>query len=625
MGMGKRRHECRRGRHERGQATLVHATQKARVLGQRSLSPAYAEVRAVFGSWWTAREGTDNAVHATRKARVLGQRSLSLTYGGFGRFSVRGGRHERGQATLSTRRERRASWDGEACPLPTRRFGRFSVRGGRHERTGNAVHATRKARVLGQRSLSPTYAEVRAVFGSWTAREGTDAVHAAQKARLGAAKPVPYLGVSPRVTLRKMPVQVRKEPSAPVELFLERYAAVLALVLVLIASARIAATYSVFNHTFDEPAHIACGMEWLDKGVYRWEPQHPPLARVAAALGPYLAGVRSQNTPNVDEFSFTREGLAILFHDHRYDRVLMLARLGILPFFWIACGVVYMWGRKYYGAPAAVAAVFLFSFLPPVLAHASLATTDMAFTAFLGAAFLAGMIWLEQPNLKTGMAFGAATGLAIVSKFSTFAFFPAGDTGAGVLSGCGTVRLEADLAGGAAAGGLVRSRSGGGLRGGVGGIPVFFRSARRTRGAGAGPGAFPGHQGCGGAQSARPSRLSAGAYSRFGFWYFYPVVLAVKTPIAFLLLLGAGAWLAIRKRAFGPMRVGAAGDGRGHAVDRGVQPDKHRGPARPSGVSVLFAGCGGGVVAPALEGRHAEVGPHCAAGAGGVVRRVVAD
>ena len=40
--------------------------------------------------------------------------------------------------------------------------------------------------------------------------------------------------------------------------------------------------------------------------------------------------------------------------------------------------------------PGALVAVFLFTFLPPVLAHAGLATTDMAVTAFMGAAFLAG-------------------------------------------------------------------------------------------------------------------------------------------------------------------------------------------------------------------------------------------
>ena len=49
--------------------------------------------------------------------------------------------------------------------------------------------------------------------------------------------------------------------------FLERHGRAIAVALVLVASIRIIATYTVFNHTYDEPAHIACGMEWLDKGV----------------------------------------------------------------------------------------------------------------------------------------------------------------------------------------------------------------------------------------------------------------------------------------------------------------------------------------------------------------------
>lgn len=43
------------------------------------------------------------------------------------------------------------------------------------------------------------------------------------------------------------------------------------LILVALASLRIVTTYTVFNHTIDEPAHVACGMEWLDKGVYHYE------------------------------------------------------------------------------------------------------------------------------------------------------------------------------------------------------------------------------------------------------------------------------------------------------------------------------------------------------------------
>jgi len=162
--------------------------------------------------------------------------------------------------------------------------------------------------------------------------------------------------------------------------YLGRHSLRLAVALVLLASLRIVSTYTVFNHTSDEPAHIACGMEWLDKGIYVWEPQHPPLARVATAIGPYLIGARSHDTPRNQFMAMSKDGLAILYQGHHYDWTLSLARLGILPFFWLGCAVVYWWARRFYGPEVAVAGVFLFSFLPPILAHGGLATTDMALT-----------------------------------------------------------------------------------------------------------------------------------------------------------------------------------------------------------------------------------------------------
>ena len=86
-------------------------------------------------------------------------------------------------------------------------------------------------------------------------------------------------------------------PSPSFTDILARRSGLFAILLVVIGSVRIAATYTVFNHTTDEPAHIACGMQWLDQHTYTYEPQHPPLARAASALGPYLLGVRSQGTP----------------------------------------------------------------------------------------------------------------------------------------------------------------------------------------------------------------------------------------------------------------------------------------------------------------------------------------
>lgn len=61
------------------------------------------------------------------------------------------------------------------------------------------------------------------------------------------------------------------QPPRRLELWLKRRPRSIAAALIAIACIRIAATYTVFSHTVDEPVHIAAGMEWLNKGVYRYE------------------------------------------------------------------------------------------------------------------------------------------------------------------------------------------------------------------------------------------------------------------------------------------------------------------------------------------------------------------
>jgi hypothetical protein len=45
--------------------------------------------------------------------------------------------------------------------------------------------------------------------------------------------------------------------------------------LVVIGVIRIVSTYKVFSETWDEVAHVATGMEWLQNGTYTLEPMHP--------------------------------------------------------------------------------------------------------------------------------------------------------------------------------------------------------------------------------------------------------------------------------------------------------------------------------------------------------------
>jgi 4-amino-4-deoxy-L-arabinose transferase-like glycosyltransferase len=209
--------------------------------------------------------------------------------------------------------------------------------------------------------------------------------------------------------------------------FLERRSRALALLLVLIGSVRIVSTYTVFNHVLDEPEHLARGMAWWEGRTGGPPREHTPLARAAAAMGPYLLGIRTtrQSGPPSPDLDTSFTGLDILYRDHKYQRNLALVRLGVLPFFWVACLVVYQWGKRYFGPAVAVLAVLFFSFLPPILAHAGLGTTDMALTAFLGAVFLTAAIWAEDPTPRHALWFGAAGALAILSKPSSLAFFPA--------------------------------------------------------------------------------------------------------------------------------------------------------------------------------------------------------
>ncbi len=199
-----------------------------------------------------------------------------------------------------------------------------------------------------------------------------------------------------------------------------RFAAKATLVLLLsVAIVRIVSTYSLFNHTIDEGAHLACGIQWFES-VYDYDPKHTPIARIAVALLPYLDGMRSYN-----DTSFWREGVLLLSSGGRYWHNLTLARVGTLPFFAFATVMLYIWARRLYGVGTGLLAAGIFTLQPVVLAHSGLATTDIALTAmFLLAAYVFTR-WLSNPNWRTALCFGVAAALSIATKLSTLAFLPA--------------------------------------------------------------------------------------------------------------------------------------------------------------------------------------------------------
>ena len=186
-----------------------------------------------------------------------------------------------------------------------------------------------------------------------------------------------------------------------------------------VALLRITSTYHVFNATIDEASHIAGGIEWWDKGTYTLETKHTPLARVSVALGPYLAGVRWMG------FKKWQDTFPILSSTGNYWHNLTLGRIGVLPYFIIATLVVFFWTKRLFGTAAGVLAVAVFTQLPTILAHSSVATTDVALTAMFCCSLYFFTLWLREPGLRTAAQFGAATGLALGTKLSTVVFLPA--------------------------------------------------------------------------------------------------------------------------------------------------------------------------------------------------------
>jgi len=190
--------------------------------------------------------------------------------------------------------------------------------------------------------------------------------------------------------------------------------------LILLAFLRVAATWRVYTPALDEPAHIAAGMEWLDRGGYRYEEMHPPLAPVAVALGPWLDGLHSEG--QADSW---REGNAILNQRGDQPRALALARAGVLPFLLLAIVAVFAWARSLAGDAAGLLAVLAFTMLPPVLAHAGLATTDAAAMGTIALALYVILRWLEAPTLRRTLGVGLAVGLALLAQVSALIYLPA--------------------------------------------------------------------------------------------------------------------------------------------------------------------------------------------------------
>jgi len=183
--------------------------------------------------------------------------------------------------------------------------------------------------------------------------------------------------------------------------------------------------------TADENFHLVAGYSYLNWADYRINPEHPPLAKLIAALplltlapddSPLTRAERDKVQFNgkygwllANQWLFTRNDAETLFAHARAAMILLGAALGIL---------VFAWARELYGLIAGYAALVLYVFDPNILAYAPLVHTDIPFTLTLfGGTFffwrtLREITWFNW--LMTVLFFSASA----ITKFSFVTILP---------------------------------------------------------------------------------------------------------------------------------------------------------------------------------------------------------
>jgi hypothetical protein len=176
------------------------------------------------------------------------------------------------------------------------------------------------------------------------------------------------------------------------------------------------------SHTFDEPHHLATGIAWWQFGSYRWWTENPPLPKMVAALGPYLAGMRLPAAPESLRAKPWVPGIELLYAAPSYQRALLLARLGTVAFLVLTLGLTFALagGRKRL-LPAFTATAPVATY-PPLLGHAGLATTDVPAVATVLLFLFCLDRWAERPSRGRAAAVGAGLALATLCKLTAPAF-----------------------------------------------------------------------------------------------------------------------------------------------------------------------------------------------------------
>lgn len=170
--------------------------------------------------------------------------------------------------------------------------------------------------------------------------------------------------------------------------------------------------------TCDERVHLASGYSYWRTRDFRMNREHPPLAKLLAAVPLLYLHPRFDTTSGTwkaaDEINFGDE----FVYGNDADRLLFWARLSMILIAAIGAVATFLWARDLFGPLAGLFALTLYAFCPDLLAHGMLVTTDVPLAAFTTLTLYVFWKRGKDPSWNSDLITGVSLGLAMVVKFS---------------------------------------------------------------------------------------------------------------------------------------------------------------------------------------------------------------
>ncbi|HDQ72029.1 MAG TPA: hypothetical protein ENN19_08020 [Chloroflexi bacterium] len=173
----------------------------------------------------------------------------------------------------------------------------------------------------------------------------------------------------------------------------------IAFLLLAVMFAQLLAAATQLSMTIDEGFHITSGYEYLRTGQMRLMDEHVPLVKAIFAWPLFLAPdlrppEQAAGWESGDLISVAQETLLAY---RPIDRVIVPSRVLVALLTLLLAATVYRWAANYFGPTAGLFVLYLLAFDPNILAHGSLATTDMGALAFIFWAVWAFARYLKAP------------------------------------------------------------------------------------------------------------------------------------------------------------------------------------------------------------------------------------